>query len=132
MNRQITALAAVLLGACAAPGPATEPGTPKAAEVVEPPAAEVADAPTPAPESTASTAASDGVIEALPAAEPSEADSYPVAATPAPQPVVCRMERRTGSNRKIKVCHRQRSALDEADTRQTFDSLRRSQMGEPR
>lgn len=41
--------------------------------------------------------------------------------------VVCQLERRTGTNRKVRVCREQTSATDAADAREVFDSLRRQQ-----
>ena len=130
MQRQLIVLLALLLGACASTGP--DPATSNATPPAE--VAAVESTPASAPSSTATAESEDRVIEALPAesAQPAEEGSYPVAAAPPPNPVVCQMERRTGSNRKVKVCRRAPSALDEADTQQTFDSLRRSQMGEHR
>jgi hypothetical protein len=130
---QATALAAILAAGCAANGPAEAPETTIEAQGVattQEPAVEFATpvqsaSPPPTP------ADGDGVIEALPAAQPM---ATPVAAqTPSPQAVmVCSYERRTGSNRKVKICRKPQTALDRDETQRTFDSLRRSQMGEPR
>lgn len=128
---QATALAAIVAAGCAANGPAEAPETTSEAQDVAAtpePAVEFA-----APVETASPPATpaDGVIEALPAAQPL---ATPVAAqTPPPEAVmVCSYERRTGSNRKVKICRKTQTALDRDATQRTFDSLRRSQMGEPR
>lgn len=42
--------------------------------------------------------------------------------------VVCRMEKRTGSNRATRVCrNRSQNAMTSLETRETFESLRKSQ-----
>jgi hypothetical protein len=123
MDRQIIVLAALCLGGCAATGPVADSGDTSIAASGAPAAATAPPA-----------EASDGVIEALPAEQAVATGIVAQQAAATANPVVCRMERRTGSNRKVKVCHRAASAIEEAETRQTFDSLRRSQtqMGEQR
>lgn len=42
--------------------------------------------------------------------------------------VVCRMEKRTGTNRATRVCrNRSQNAMTSLETRETFESLRKSQ-----
>lgn len=129
-----TLSAAFVAAGCAANSPAEAPDPAVATSTV------AASSPAPAVESQAPVAEAaepllsnddGGIIEALPAAAPRPT---PVAAYAAPQVarLVCSYERRTGSNRKVKVCRKPPSALDRDETQRTFDSLRRSQMGEPR
>ena len=125
MNRQRLAsipalLSMILASACASQQPEIRPAAPARPE----PPAEAASAMA-SPEEPAT------VIDVVPAAAASES-AVPYVAAPAEPELVCSFERRTGSNRKIKICRRPQTALDEAETQRTFDSLRRSQMGEPK
>ncbi len=121
-------LAAFLAAGCASQEPTDVPRPPHATASTAAPAAEAAPTVT---SDGASSGPAKTVVEALPAAQPPPTEVAAYAAPPV-APVVCSYERRTGSNRKIKVCRRPQTALDEEDMRRTFDSLRRSQMGEPR
>lgn len=121
MNQAYTAIPAAILSALLCTGCASTP-------VPE-------TAPSRSTDAIADTAPAqhgeDVIIAALPA--PQAAMTETAAYTPpAEAEVVCTLERRTGSNRKFKVCRRPQTALDEAETRRTFDSLRRTQMGEHR
>jgi len=117
--RGVALLSAILLAACA-----SNPATTGAANTNQ-----LEPAPAIAPDDD------DAVIEAVPAvaAAPDESAAASLAA-PAEPALVCSYERRTGSHRRIKICRRPQSALDEDNTQRTFESLRRSQMqvGEPK
>ena len=126
MHRPFILVGALVLAACAAEPPAIETGP--AADVAAAGTAETA-APASAVESTES---SDGeLVEALPVENVVANDTAVQPVVEAPNPVVCRLERRTGTNRKVKVCRRPATALAEEEMRRTFDSLRRSQMTVP-
>ena len=73
----------------------------------------------------APTAAEAGQIEFADAPAPPQQDVPLQANVPT---VVCQLERRTGTNRKVRVCREQTSADDAAAARETFDSLRRQQV----
>ena len=121
MNGSCTAIPAAILSAVLCAGCAS---TPAADTPPNRPAEPVPAAPPAAPQE-------DVIIAALPAPDPAltEPAAY---ATPVEAEVVCTLERRTGSNRKFKVCRKPPSALDEAETQETFDTLRHLQMGEHR
>ena len=103
-----------------------------------------ASAPPPATTGSASAPLSDppAPVETNPPGSPdvvefAEAPAAPVAAAPVAEArdprdeIVCMMERRTGTNRKVRVC-RPRSGNPAATqaAKETFDTLRRSQQPE--
>ncbi|MDJ0940309.1 MAG: hypothetical protein QNJ00_11155 [Woeseiaceae bacterium] len=117
MNRQIIALSVVLLAGCAAPQPTPNAG-------IESPATSAETSIASAESATAESGLSGDIEFADPLAPTPTAVVHP---TMPDSQVICKMERRTGTNRKVKVCRRQPTAQEAADTRQTFESLRRSQ-----
>ncbi len=109
MYRLAAAAAVLLLTACAASDPpVVSPAEPEPVSTVAPPAT-----------------SEPGQIE-FAEAPPPPAQDVPVQAN-APV-VVCQLERRTGTNRKVRVCREQTSATDAAEAREVFDSLRRQQI----
>ncbi len=108
MYRLAVVAFAVILAACAA---------------AEPPVTETVVA-TP-PEVVPPIAADPGEIEFAEAPAPPQQDVPLQANAPT---VVCQLERRTGTNRKVRVCREQTSAVDASAARETFDSLRRQQV----
>ncbi len=112
MYRIVLASCVLIFSACAASDPPTvvstaaEPVVSAPADAAEPGQIEFAEPPVP-PESVA----------VAPAAEPE---------------VICQLERRTGTNRKVRVCRQQSSATDAARAQATFDSLRRQQIEQNR
>ncbi len=112
MYRLVLASSVLLLSACAAS---------------DPPAAVSTD---PEPVAETSTAASEpGQIEFTEAPAPPQTAAV---AAPAEPQVVCQLERRTGTNRKVRVCRQQSTAAEAAQAQQTFDSLRRQQIEQNR
>ena len=108
MYRLALAFSALILAACAAS---------------DPPVTSHADTePVPA---TAQAPAETGQIEFTEAPSPQQQD-VPVQAN-VPE-VICQLERRTGTNRKVRVCREQTSSEDAAAARATFDALRRQQV----
>ena len=104
----------LVLSACAASGPAA-------------PEPVAADAPAP-PESPAPEEQDVGTVEAPGVPEAVVAD--------APRPGggrICRMEKRTGTNRAVRVCRSVAEVQGEAiEAKKTFEALRRSQTQIPR
>ena len=108
MYRLAAASCVVLLTACAAPdAPIVD------ADVTEP-------VPMEAPVSS-----EPGEIEFAEAPPPPQQDAPVQANAPV---IVCQLERRTGTNRKVRVCREQTSAEDAAAARDTFNALRRQQV----
>ncbi len=110
MHRLVAASCIAFLTACAS----TEPPIP----IPDPTVPEPAQAAATAPEEP-------GQIEFAEAPAPPQQDVTVQADAPT---IVCQLERRTGTNRKVRVCREQTSAADAAAAREVFDSLRRQQV----
>ena len=108
MYRLAAVTCVLLLAACAAPE------------------ATISDTAVPAPaEAVSPVPAEPGQIEFAEAPAPPQ-QAVPVQAN-APV-VVCQLERRTGTNRKVRVCRERTSAADAAEAQDVFNSLRRQQI----